>query len=423
MSTKIKKSPKSKKVSTSKKSPKGKKSTHGELSLYSDKKKYYYYKKLLVMGIDKDEIYTEKDSKAKKNVDGYLNYIVPIIFKGYAKSICNAIRRIPMDMMTTYSIDPGKCEIDYNRTKTIYHGDYMSKRLSLIPIYQKSLESYDDKSKLKFVLEYDNDTDENVDIYVYEHLQVSYDGSSTMDGKKVDIKKLILYNMLILTLKPKEKIHIECGISDGIGIENPRYNGAISMYKYWNDKDNTTIRENNKDELNYNKNDDGSPEYTIISIETNGKLDPITTFRKIFDVIMNELDTIFDKHYVIEVDSAIKELLTITVDNMDYTIGNIILEYMLKMVKSDNSMNLHETKITMKDKHPTMHSVIYEIRLPDLYVVNLENTARDTTVGSIVDKYGSDVSDHNSVIFMQIAIKNAKDDVDDIIKNFNNLIK
>ncbi len=282
------------------------------------------------------------------------------------------------------------------------------------------MESYDDKSKLKFVLEYDNDTDEHVDIYVYEHLQVLYDGSSTMNGKKIDIKKLIIYDMLILTLKPNDKIHIECGISDGIGIEHPRYNGAVSMYKYWNDKDNTTIRENNEDELNYNKNDDGSPESIIISIETNGKFDPITTFRKIFDVMLNELDTIFDKHYVIEVDSAIKELLTITVDNMDYTIGNIILEYMLKMVKGDNSMNLHETKITMKDKHPTMHSVIYEIRLPDLYVVNLENT---TVLSTVVDKYGSDVSDHNSVIFMQLAIQNAKDDVDDIIKNFNNLIK
>jgi DNA-directed RNA polymerase subunit L len=156
-------------------------------------------------------------SNTKKNVE-------------YEIAFINAIRRIIFSNIESHAIYRDSVQIFKNTS--IFDSDYLSHRLSYIPLNNEYLNTIDIQD-IEIILDKKNSDEYMIDI-------LTGDFTCTYKDKEIDIKKVFINDqILIAKLKFNQELHLTCKINKG----NPANNGesysvaSISTYEYVEDKE------------------------------------------------------------------------------------------------------------------------------------------------------------------------------------------
>lgn len=228
-------------------------------------------------------------------------------FSKFDKIIVNTLRRISMDLIPTYAFSPETTTITEN-TAIAFNNDYLRLRFSQLPIFNINLDlfelpekywlnvNYSDKNRDKHPLEQD------IDLYL-NHINMTGDIISITTNDiitQVNNIETKMYDkdfpILLVKLKPNEKIHCHLHAVLGVGDRNSIWSASSNSY--------------------YEIQDDDSIYFTI---ESNGMLDE-------FDILIKCCQ--FVNKRIMDIESKIKEINDTTtileLEGEDHTFGNLI---------------------------------------------------------------------------------------------------
>lgn len=288
--------------------------------------------------------------------DVNLNQFLPIKFNLIDVSVANGLRRIFTSEIRTLAFsqyDENKVEKIFIKSNTSqYHRDVLIDRVGFITIDVDFIEQQEyDAQLLEFVIANEsnsdmplnNTTNSIIKITVHQHI-IGY-----FDGKKLQqdtLKKICPFDSLIMTLKPNEEILITMKPTFGTGYQHPRWQSSCVMYKFGTEldlkieykmedkledkpKDKPKVKvETNDEQMNYIGNKTKIPEFTIITIESIGKMSSYNVLMKGLLVLKNKLtstkDKILSEQLKIEYDTNMPTMATFKIEHEDHTLGNIL---------------------------------------------------------------------------------------------------
>jgi DNA-directed RNA polymerase subunit L len=227
-------------------------------------------------------------------------------FTGFNHVIVNTLRRISMDLIPTYAFCPETITISTN-TSIAFNNDYLKLRFSQLPIFNVNLDLFELPDKFWRNIDYSNNTrekhpsEQNIDIYINS---VNLTGDivnittndiicqlENVDFKMYDEK----YPILLIKLKPTEKINCHLHAVLGIGERNAIWSASSNSY--------------------YDITDDS----INLSVESNSHLSEFDILIKSCKLTIKKINDIKNKFKEIKSNKTIIEL-----DNEDHTFGNLI---------------------------------------------------------------------------------------------------
>jgi DNA-directed RNA polymerase subunit L len=281
--------------------------------------------------------------------------------QGVAISTANAIRRVALSDIETYAVDPKNIQLHENTTPL--HNEYVSHRISLLPINQNvdkldTLRFFISKKKTKNVA-IENDQNGIMDITT-DDVQV-YD--STTDSW-LDTGDIFLDTFLITKLNVKQKLLGEFKVSKGTAKEHSRWQAVSTIaYRYKVLKDEEKIAYDKlslEEERMWKDKDTKDPDAFIFYLETAGIMKPR-------DVIENSLEIIRSK--IIDFKSYVRDnrvklgwthqsMLDFEYEGEMHTLGNLLATNGLEQLGKDDF-------IGYRIIHPMMNKFILRMKLAD----------------------------------------------------------
>ena len=361
----------------------------------------------------------------KKNATYGFNDIIDNIgfsvlqISGAEVALINGLRRIFMNNIPTYAFDTKNIDISTNNTQ--YHIDLIKERMSFIVIDKKKLQHMLDGnvdghngpngpnsrivsvSDLTFhICDADNmnepliNTTQNIiKLHAIDNIKIF----NKKTGSFIQNDGLIVYNSLLLTLRPKEKIHLQMFLSIGIGETHTRWQSSITMMKYATniDEEDVNVIESNKQLQDYIKHDDDTrkPHKILLIVESVGKMSSIDVINEGFKAIKkkiitfkNKLDASVDETLNRNDDGGVEEtkgeweddtfetnnpviviymnnemnipnMIKLKIENEGHTLGNILraycLSYLLNHTETNN--NIKDCLVSYRVPHPLKNEI------------------------------------------------------------------
>ena len=302
---------------------------------------------------------------------------LPVLFKNLDVSIVSALKRIFTSELDTVAFAPSPASIDdgeYHEeindqpiddddeidqmtgdikilfNKSQYHREVLIDRIGFITLNYDFISTQQmNVAKMRFIISdpddinqpFENNTQVIIKISVHKNVKFIYDGSD------MDIKNICPYDSLLLTLKPKEKIHIEMMPSHGNGRQHPRWQSSVTLFKYATqfDLDHSDHIETNDEQMKYIGHESKNPEKIIVVIESIGKMSSINVLKKGITELNNKLIHIRSElinqqptKINIDINDKTPNFMTIKLLDEDHTLGNV-LEY-IGLVQLENIVEL-----------------------------------------------------------------------------------
>lgn len=258
--------------------------------------------------------------------------------------MANAIRRIMIAEVNIIAIHPN--DITFFENNTSFHNEYISHRLSYIPIHNSDI-IINSFENITFICNEFNDSFDLKNININNF-------SISSDNNDINIDDLFVYpNTLITTLKPGEKIHFEGKLK----MSNAKKDGAnfnptsVSIYTFPLDIEaiNNNIAKLNKDSDEifefqklgsnrlYIKNDNDEPIAYNFKIESIGSVNPKTIVKLAMESLIIKLEIIINSINENNTDKTniynsknLMQAYDFKIENEDDTIGNCITSYLFK---------------------------------------------------------------------------------------------
>ncbi len=239
-------------------------------------------------------------------------------------SVANALRRIMIAEIPTYSIDPDS--IDFEINSSMLHSSFLSKRLQLIPINYSTINKYDIQN-INISLDKKNNTDHMINI--------TSDDFIIKNNESIIDDILAYKNILFGKLKPNQEIKFTCKFKKGNSKLNGAYFSPVSQsvltYKL-DDKliDSLSKKINNNEEKNYFlesqvqkyylKTSSGEPAVYIIDVESIGTID-------VKNIVMLGLTVLKDKLVILldAVKENIENKIIVTLSDKLFTSYNFLI--------------------------------------------------------------------------------------------------
>lgn len=262
-------------------------------------------------------------------------------------SLMNAIRRIIIANLPCYAIDRNSTK--FHKNSTVFNSDYLTLRLSLLPLNYKQLEKYD-IDDIEISLEKKNVDDIIIDITLKD-FQIK------LNETPIDTKSIFEHiNILFCRLKPNDELSFTTKIKKSTHKQSGSGFSLTSKAVYTFEQDDDAINkeikklnipkkdENNfrlsKQERIYKKTDDGKPKVFNWSIESIGILPVKDIFTKACDYLLlkcsNTIETIqkqeigYGDTLTIEESPINLKAWDFIFENEDDTLGNLLQSYLFE---------------------------------------------------------------------------------------------
>jgi DNA-directed RNA polymerase subunit L len=278
---------------------------------------------------------------------------------GVAISTANAIRRVALSDVEIYAVDQKDVQLHENTTPL--HNEYVSHRISLLPINQNvdkldKLRFYLSKKKTKNIA-IENDQNGIMDITT-DDVQV-YDPSieSWIDGKDIFID-----TFLITKLNVKQKLLGEFVVSKGTAKEHARWQAVNTIaYRYMVLKDEEHVAYDKislEEERMWRDKETKDPEDFIFYLETAGIMKPRDIVKKCLEIILSKITDF--KAYVESNRAKLgwthQSMLDFEYEGEMHTLGNLLATNGLEQLDKDDF-------IGYRIIHPMMNKFILRMKL------------------------------------------------------------
>lgn len=305
-------------------------------------------------------------------------------------SIVNAIRRIIISEVNTLGISDDTNSIQIFKNTTSYHNEYLSHRISMIPLYISELTIKDfDPEKYKFVIHKKNDKNEYLyitsnDFKVY----VKNDENEWIEEEESKFfKKDKLSQDYILICKLNDnssELHLECKATLQKGqfnshfspvsicvlvnsIDDSVYKEKLNIYlkDCSEDKKEDKIKEFDSCEKEkcFSLDEKGEPNSFELIFESIGYLTPTYIFIESLSILKEKMNTfhtnIQEDKYIMSWSNKVKfKAIDIIIPNEDDTLGNLI-QYLIY----DSFMHKQVSFIGYDKEHPLDDYLVIRLSL------------------------------------------------------------
>jgi len=280
-------------------------------------------------------------SNSKKNIE-------------YEISFVNAIRRIIFSNIESHAIH--RQTINLFKNTSIFDSDYLSHRLSYIPLNNNYLNSIDIRD-LEIILNKKNEDEYMIDI-------LTGDFMCLYKNNEIDINKVFTNDQILFAkLKFNQEIHLNCKINKSYSAKDgePYSVATISTYEFVEDK--VALEENIKNlktegkivrkedeedyiymnrEKFYLMSDNQKPLEIKFTLETIGTYKNNEVFELAVSKLIEKLNTLYDaiennneEKVIIEESKVNFDAFDFTIFDENDTIGNLIQSYLYE----DNSID------------------------------------------------------------------------------------
>lgn len=258
-------------------------------------------------------------------------------------ALINAIRRISIANLSVYCFSRNTIEFKINQN---HNHDFLSMRFSLLPLNTTEFQKMEEMpgfelEKVFAELNVANDSEISGDFKsVYSDDFHIYSGD---DKTLLDTSKLItIPKILLLKLKPGERISCSIGVMKGTHKENGGMFSPVSKCLYYFEPDETELSKMERSILDkekiYLKNKSGNPSIYNYEIETDGQLPVEGIFSMACDYAVELIRSKQDEIKKIDVSSSVSIKTSPTnmqgydfiFENSDDTLGNLIQTFGLK---------------------------------------------------------------------------------------------
>lgn len=269
----------------------------------------------------------EKYFKLRKEEDSYLEFELSNV----NISLANAIRRIVLAEVETYAIDQKNITIQENTCPL--HNEYISHRISLIPIRQNLGINVSD---LEFYLSKKNSKDiaiENEQSVIMEVTTQNVQVFNTRTAGWLDPDSIFDGIYLITKLNLKQKILGKFIISSGIATQHSRWQCVNTIaYRYKTKADLSGTEDYDKISLEeehtnwIKKGNTEEPVGFIFCMEANGKMEPRLIITRALEILKKKcIDFVeFVKVNRSEIAWHNSSLLEVEYEGEMHTLGNLI---------------------------------------------------------------------------------------------------
>lgn len=302
-------------------------------------------------------------------------------------SYANAIRRIIISDLYTYTIDNNS--IEFYTNNSMLNNDFLRKRLELIPIISDLNNiNYDD---IIISCKKDNEQDDIINIYINDF--VCKDKNDNIIENKIIFKQL---NILFSKLNKNQSIAFECKLKKS----NAYYSGSsfspVSVCYYTFKIDNKKVKEitNEMDEKQkkvflcqdveriYEKNDLGEPHTYEFYIESIGFYNINDIFKLGINSLKEKLNSLMSeflndkskKITILDNDDENNEFTRFLIDHENDTIGNLLSSYV--------SFHKDIFYCGYLIEHPLKNNIIFKIKLK-----------KDNNINNIINVINSVIND------------------------------
>jgi DNA-directed RNA polymerase subunit L/DNA-directed RNA polymerase alpha subunit len=258
-------------------------------------------------------------------------------------ALINAIRRISIANLSIYCFSRNTIEFKINQT---HNHDFLSMRFSLLPLNTTEFQKMEEMpgfelEKVSAELNVSNESEISGDFKsVYSDDFHIYSGD---DKTLLDTSKLItIPKILLLKLKPGERISCSIGVIKGTHKENGGMFSPVSKCLYYFEPDVTELSKMERSILDkekiYLKNKSGNPSIYNYEIETDGQLPVEDIFSMACDYAVELIRSKQDEIKKIDVSSNVSIKTSPTnmqgydfiFEDSDDTLGNLIQTFGLK---------------------------------------------------------------------------------------------
>jgi DNA-directed RNA polymerase subunit L len=356
--------------------------------------------------------YNDPKIKLKGNDD-----LLNIELSGVDISIANALRRILMAEVPCYAFDESEIMIPpahflvdtgirggITENNTIYHNNILAQRIAFLPImpnekikkpstYVFTISDKEDPNKPLI-----NESDKIKFVY-FKDIRV-WKIVSESEHKSINIKNFMYDenygDMPVLTLKKGEKVRVAMRLKKGIssnkrptkphyGYNNSCWLSSIVIYKFESTYDRQQKKGDHDHETldqkrDFPKDDYANPNKVLISIENTGHLLPINVLKGAIKILKDKVKNFQDKLSKKELDiqtTTIPHLVSIKVDNEDYTLGNLIgnhfLYYVIELASEKNKDKAIQTTLgACMRPHPLDNFIKINLKTPSADIITVE---------------------------------------------------
>lgn len=211
------------------------------------------------------------------------------------KSVVNSIRRIILSEIPSIAFD----DIKFIKNNTVFHNEFLSKRLELIPIFFNEKETDNFKSEdYKFIINKKNDTNSDM-VITSKDIEIYHNGVKLKDSDKLFPPNKITKDYILITkLKSNkynitngEELYIEMYAKKNIAIKHSKY-CPVSQSTFYNSYDETDKNILNA-QRNYKKDMYDEPSEFIFKIESENGLKPEYLFWKAIDILIDKVTNLY----------------------------------------------------------------------------------------------------------------------------------
>ena len=275
-------------------------------------------------------------------------------------SMANAIRRIALAEVETYAINDANIKMIENTTPL--HNEYISHRISLLPINQ-NVEGLDN---LVFYISKKYTKDASIENTQNGIMDITTDDLQVYDISNdswVNAKDIFTETFLITKLNVKQKLLGEFVATKGKAQEHARWQAVSTIsYRYKLQKDLEGVAYDKitlEDERVWLKKDNGDPKGFIFYLEPSGVMEPRLVIQKTLEILKQKLFTF--KTYVKSNTAKvgwINTMLDFEYEGEMHTLGNLISTMGLEQLGTDDF-------IGYRIIHPMMNKFIMRMKLSD----------------------------------------------------------
>lgn len=374
-------------------------------------------------------------------------------------SFLNSLRRIMINDVETlaFRTEYGKeSDIKIETNTSVINNEFLAHRISLVPIHYdpKKISTFD-KNKYEFVIDITNTTTKPLDVTT-EHIQIK-EGSKILGKTSAQAffppDKITGEYILLNRLKPNksgetdkdggETLKITMRADKSTGKEHARYNPTcVSVFtnvrdmgkieeelkKRFHDKDierktlgkNPLTDEEKKPIIKsfmvseadrYFKTDaSGEPNSFDFLIESDGRIPPHIIFDKSLFVFEEKLNNFLKKineseKCIVKAGDCIMKAFDFIIEDEDYTIGNVIQEFMFRLFQNVNQDDKKVKYVSANVQHPLENKLLIRVALEELtlgsdYIKELI-TECVLEIKSIIDKLKTEMAGNKKFVLMR----------------------
>ena len=276
-----------------------------------------------------------------------------------AISCANAIRRIVLADIEMYAISQEDIEMTENTSPL--HNEYITHRMSLLPIYQ----GYPNLDHLTFFLCKPQKTEESIENDQHGIMDVTTDLLSIHDASSdtwVNPKDIFLDSYLITKLNVKQKLRGSFRLRKGTAAEHSRWQAVSTIsYRYEVEKDRSGTSYDGitlEEERQWIQDKNGEPKGFLFYLETSGLLPPRMVIQKSLGILLSKISTF--QQYVqtqrAKLGWTASHMLDFEYEGEMHTLGNILATVGLEQLGKDDFIGYRMV-------HPMMNKFIFRMKL------------------------------------------------------------